>query len=225
MTERDQGEAEELDFWRKYLGKSGLFWPHEFRFRLNPDSPLQEAIATYVEEVEGPLVRILDVGAGPLTILGKKLPGKELEITAVDCLAGRYRELLSELEIEPVVPTLPGNAESLGSLFEPDSFDLVFSRNAIDHCADPLQALREMITVTKPGHRVMVCVFPNEGEKAKYQGLHQWNFSVEDNRWILWDSTQRIDVGDALSNVAEVEKVELDQQITTVLKKADSRTG
>ncbi len=50
-------------------------------------------------------IRILDVGAGPLTVLGKRLTGVQIDITAVDPLAGDYGTLLQRHGIAPPIRT------------------------------------------------------------------------------------------------------------------------
>ena len=38
----------------------------------------------------------------------------------------------------------------------------------------------------------------NEGDTARYGGLHQWNFDAAEGRLRLWNDAAEIDVGDAL---------------------------
>ena len=62
-------------------------------------------------------------------------------------------------------------AESLLERFVPDTFDLVFSRNALDHTSDPLRALQQMLAVVKPGHSVLLEVHENEADAERYGGM------------------------------------------------------
>ncbi|MGH9358954.1 MAG: hypothetical protein ACRD22_11680 [Terriglobia bacterium] len=89
--------SSELDFWKQHLAKRladpGQDCPGGFLFRLDPDAKLQPEIATFIHSADA---RILDVGAGPLTVLGKVWRGCRLDITAVDPLAVEYSALLEE---------------------------------------------------------------------------------------------------------------------------------
>ena len=51
--------------------------------------------------------------------------------------------------------------------FEPGSFHLVYSRNALDHMKDPKHALEEMLQVVKIGHPVRVVPDGDIGEREK----------------------------------------------------------
>ena len=45
--------------------------------------------------------------------------------------------------------------------------------NALDHSNDPLQALRQMMLVTKPGREALIVVHPNEALGCNYCGMHR----------------------------------------------------
>jgi hypothetical protein len=92
-------------------------------------------------------VTILDVGAGPLTFLGKKHSRQELLIEAVDPLADFYDQILTEFEIEPIVRTKKCAAEELSRRFEPDTFDLVFARMSINQGLFYLRKILNRITL------------------------------------------------------------------------------
>src|SRR4030088_1771961 len=88
-------------FWWRWIGTRGLTWPQEFERRLDPRCPLLPHIAAYLRDVAGEPVRILDVGAGPVTSLGYRLEGRTLEITAGDGLAGPPQRLLGPRQTLP----------------------------------------------------------------------------------------------------------------------------
>jgi hypothetical protein len=103
--------------------------------------PLQEYLTKLIEAPPGFRVEILDVGAGPLTVLGKKWPGRDVRITAVDANAAEYDGLLAKHGIKPFCRTKFGYAEDLASVVPLSAFDLVHARNCIDHSKDPLKHL------------------------------------------------------------------------------------
>src|SRR6478609_9398437 len=80
----------EVQFWHRFLETHGERYPGSYDQRLDPALPLQDEIAALIEAPEGATVRLLDVGAGPLTFLGRTHPGWTLEVTAVDALGEQY---------------------------------------------------------------------------------------------------------------------------------------
>ena len=171
-----KGIGSEAEFWDSYFRTRGLEWPDDYRERLDPDRPLQPRPAALLPA--GTDLRVLDVGAGPLTYLGKKVEGRQISITAVDPLADTYDELLAKYDVRPVVRTTKLEAEHLDRQFAPGTFDLVFARNCIDHSFDPERAILNMVGVVKDHCYVLLEHRPNEAETNKYTGLHQWNFST-----------------------------------------------
>jgi hypothetical protein len=80
--------SDEIEFRYRYLSTKGLLWPAEFRMRIDPESDVQGGFfAEYLRRVGSAYVSILDVGAGPLTAIGKRYPGKRVAIKATDALA------------------------------------------------------------------------------------------------------------------------------------------
>lgn len=195
---------EEINFWSHWLWTRGGAWPEEFQRRCDPDAPLQPSIAATINHPPGATVHILDVGAGPLTYLGKCWDGWTLQITAVDPLAEAYDELLKRHQLQPVVRTQKGYAERLTALFPENSFDLVHARNCIDHSYDPLLAIRQMVAVTKPGGVVYMHHAVNEAEQQNHQGFHQWNLYDRGGELFVSNQTTHVNVTQALAGVAEV---------------------
>ena len=198
------GHSSEVGFWDRYLRTRGLRWQDEFAARMNPDLALSQDLAALLENAS-PQVRVLDVGAGPLTIVGKKLSGVSIELTAVDPLAPHYNKLLAKHGIQPPVRTQAGKAEELASLFASNSFDLAHARNCLDHGLDPYLAVQQMLMVVKPGGWVYLKHHPDEGIREQWHGLHQWNFSRSASGDFIISSRQReLNVTKALEAVATV---------------------
>jgi len=131
------GVAAEIAFWNQWLATRGGQWPADFSFRTTPTAPLQPHVLAALPSSLGVTVHILDVGAGPLTYLGKQWAGHCLQITAIDPLAAEYDQLLQRYQLTPLVRTQQGFAEHLLDQFGGDRFDLVHARNSIDHSYDP----------------------------------------------------------------------------------------
>jgi SAM-dependent methyltransferase len=203
-----RGLGDEVDHWRRYLATEGDEWPDEYRARLDPDAPLQSELATLLHVADGAPVRVLDVGAGPLTIVGKVWPGHEVSVTAVDALAERYDELLAEHAIEPLVRTELCHSERLTERFGADSFDLVHARNTLDHGYDPVLAITQMATVAKPGGVIVLDHVRDVAAFESYQGLHQWNLQLRDGTYVAWRPGERKDVMAALGPGYRIEVAE-----------------
>lgn len=202
--EWESGIPLELLFWDMWLASGGEPWPEDFQYRSTPAAPLQNHITEALGQV-GVDVTILDVGAGPLTYLGKEWAGHNLTITAVDPLADEYDTLLHKHRITPLVRTQKGFAEQLVAQFGENRFDLVHARNCIDHSHDPWRAIQEMVAVAKPGGVIYMHHAVNEAETQNFQGFHQWNLFCKDGDLYIGDQRQEINVNQRLAPVATVE--------------------
>jgi SAM-dependent methyltransferase len=182
--------GEELAFWRGALTDPG------------PDGDLQRSRATpravwdelrqRVAAGHDP-VRMLDVGSGPLTTLGTLWPGREVEVVAVDPLAEAYNVLLDEIGIDPPVRTEAIRGEELLDHLAPASFDVVHAANSLDHTADPVETLRQMLAVTRPGGAMCLIHHVDVGELESYHGLHQWNLRPEGpHDMLIWSRERRM---------------------------------
>jgi len=171
-----EGDRGEIAFWDEWLRTKGSRWPASYPERLDPDLLLQPTVASMLPAQSK--VDILDVGAGPLTSLGKKLPGREIEITAIDARADEWDRLLEKYGVQPIVRSQKLLAEELTGRFAVDTFDLVYARNSIDHCDDPERAVVQMIEVVKPRCYVVLEHSQNEGEHSGWRGPHQHNLSM-----------------------------------------------
>ena len=178
-----------------------LFWSRWLRdesavaARLDPQRPLGEEIVEIVDKMKSDRVRILDVGAGPLTTIGQRHARKEVEIVACDVLAPAYAKLLRRRGITPVVPTIYADAERLRATFPPASFDLVVACNCVDHMERPLRAIEQMLDVVCIGGSVLLAHFVDEGKREDYTGLHAWNLREEHGALIIANEQQGIDAG------------------------------
>ena len=200
-----KGLAEELRFWDKWLRTrgAGRYRPEEFARLLDPEEPLSGYYRSLIDQLAGSKVRILDVGAGPLTMLGKTHPTKKLEIVPVDVLASEYDALLAKHGIAPPVRTVFAEAEKLTESFPENSFDLVSARNSIDHTHDPLEAIKQMLRCVKENHILAMDHVENEGTNQHYRGLHQWDLTVERAEFLIRGKGRVINVSRELASLGE----------------------
>ena len=207
----------EVGFWRNWLSTGGMYWPEDFRARFDPERRLEGHLAPYVDRLEAQHVRILDVGSGPLTKLGKTHASKRLEITATDILANDYDRVLAELGLVPPVRTVYANAERLVDQFGPDAFDIVHAQNCIDHTSDPHRAIEEMVAVAKPGGWVVMYHAENEGQREGYNQLHQWNFTCVNGSFVIRDRAGRtVNMTVRLSDRCDVECIRVGESPSAV---------
>ncbi|MBP8275033.1 MAG: class I SAM-dependent methyltransferase [Acidobacteria bacterium] len=200
----EEGLASEIQFWDKWFSTKGGKWPADYAMRLDPQAPLQEHWARYLDHLTATELSVLDVGAGPLTKLGKIYKGRRLRMLATDALADVYDVLLERHGVVPPVRTTWCEAELLSHRFQPQTFDLVTAINCLDHSHDPRAAILQAFGLVKVGCYLRLRHAPNEAEHEQYVGLHQWNFVNEDGRFVLWNRTARIDMTALLSPVAEI---------------------
>jgi SAM-dependent methyltransferase len=215
------GLDEETAFWLRWLEGRGAPWHDDFARRVDPDAELQPHIARFLDPAACEVVRILDVGSGPLTVLGKRWNGRALDITAVDPLADRFAELFERTGIDPIVAPGRGEAEHVAEAFPPGSFDLVYAQNCIDHGYDPLRSVQQMLTVVKPGSVLLLEHAIDEGEYMDYAGPHQWNFRAETGRFVIWRPGLRVDAHAELERRAEIdiETLDADRWIRVALRR------
>ncbi len=215
-----KGQQSETRYWHTYFaGRAG----DDLQQRLDPERPLQEHVARWLDPAaESP--EILDVGAGPLTTLGKIWNGRRVTITAVDLLADDYDDVLAEFDIAPPVRTVSCPTEQLVHRFGEERFDLVYIENALDHHADVVEAIDQMLRVTRVGGHVVMRHARDEAETRGYEGLHQWNLAIEDGDYALWNREARTSVRREFGDSTEL--VELDRsddpwEVVVIEKRSD----
>ncbi len=218
---RTRGKRSELAFWAAWLvGAPGAEeWASDRELRLSADTEIRDPVVrAEIQKIAATEISILDVGAGPMTPLGYRFPGKHLTIVPVDPLGKEYARLLRDAGLEPPVRTIPVAGELLLEHFGRGSFDIAHAVNSLDHSVDPLTILRNMVAVVREGGVVLIRHQRNEGERERYEGLHQWNFEVVRGRLSVWNNAGRIDVANALEDCAAIEAwVEEDEVVARLV--------
>ncbi len=123
-----------------------------------------EPLAARFADLAGvrPGQRALDVGCGPgaLTAELVKRIGAE-SVSAVEPSASFAAAVRDRL---PGVDVRRSAAEQLP--FPDDAFDVALAQLVVHFMADPVQGLREMRRVTRPGGTVAACVWDHAGERG-----------------------------------------------------------
>lgn len=203
----ERGIDTEIGFWSRWLESKGGAWPWDYANRTDSQLELQPEIARLLKDFDGAAPKILDVGAGPMTYVGKMFRGRPVDLVAADALA----ELYDQLDFPPGLPlvrTRACDAERLSQEFGTDVFDLTYSRNALDHTYSPIQAFREMIAVTKPGGYILTEHLPREATAENWTGFHQWDFFVEDSKFVVSNKRETFVLNEMLANVDFVSLLE-----------------
>lgn len=193
-------------WWEPRYWERALDGPYNVQYRLNPDLPLTEHLITDRLSLLPASISILDVGAGPLTRLGKKLPGRQVQITAIDPLADAYARILADRGFVAPVPTETCSGEQLRDRFAEQSFDVVYATNALDHSPDPLPIIENMLALTKCSGFVALRHARREGQRRAYTLLHQWNFDLDDSGDpIIWNRRVKVNLKDHFAHSAQTE--------------------
>jgi SAM-dependent methyltransferase len=182
---RENGLKHELKFWAQWIRTKGASWPADFTRKLDPHSAVTGYHRLVLDRIPGDTIHVLDVGAGPLTTIGKQYKNKKLVIRACDPLADEYNKILDKYSVTPAVVTENCEGERLAEKYQSNHFDWVNAQNSVDHSSDPVRVIREMVRVTKPGGIVSLCHEINVAKHEAYRGLHQWNFYQADGNFMI----------------------------------------
>jgi SAM-dependent methyltransferase len=217
-----RGIGDELRFWDSWLASRGLQWPEDYARRMDPEAPLDPRVAELAPGLaRDRTLRVLDVGAGPVTMLGHRAPdGLAVEITATDPLAPHYAGLLARHGAAPPVATGFAPAEDLLLFVPAEGFDLVHCRNALDHSFDPLRGIAQMLGAARIGGAVLLSHFEDEAEREGYAGLHQWNFTLRGGRFVIWNRGISVDVAEALPCPCRIACRAADGGVEALIEKA-----
>src|SRR5690606_15046673 len=132
--------------------------------------------AEYLRPHLTPAARLLDVGAGPGTITMDFAQHVD-HVTATEI--GEAELALSQgLAAARQVSNIDFSVQDVHALsFADDSFDIVHTHQVLQHVADPVQALREMRRVAKPGGLVAA-------RDADYAGFIWFPLAPELDEWL-----------------------------------------
>jgi SAM-dependent methyltransferase len=194
----------EVEFWTNWIQSRGAQWPGDFVERLDPNTSIDGDLERIAISCGRPAIDILDVGAGPLTTVGKQSIVGTINLVPCDPLAGIYSELLATFGIKPPVETEFAIAEDLSSFFGINKFDIIHCVNALDHSFDPIRSIFEMLRVVREGGHIVLRHSINEAETLKYEGFHQFNFDEENGRFIIWNRESRLCVDEIIKDPISV---------------------
>jgi hypothetical protein len=92
ITAWQAGIDYEVGFWDRWFETKGLEWPEDYSAHPDPDRPFPKGLLA-PRALSQHKLRVLDVGDGPMTILGQHIEGHTVEITVCDPLAHMYSRI------------------------------------------------------------------------------------------------------------------------------------
>ena len=182
--DRNQDINSELSYWDRELSLEGKY-PQAIIGRSDPDKMISEYpvyISRFIEELtikNSRIPRVLDVGSGPLSMFAYGAVQGLIELVAVDPLADRYKLLLQKYGFKLGYDLIQCSGEDLRTIYSPETFDLAWIYNALDHSEDPEYVLREMVDVLKPGGYLIFQGWSREGSANNWQGMHHHDIYLE----------------------------------------------
>lgn len=187
----DRRLREEATFWRRELTLSGSY--AEFvAASLDPalmDRVYPVGIDPYVADLTLRFAappRTLDIGCGPVSLLALGRLRAAFTLTGIDPLADRYRKFLAAIGHPADWPLVAGYGEDIGRLFPPNSFDLIFCCNALDHTQSPDRVLAAACAVLRPGGTLYLQGYVREGSANQFRGLHQHDLYWDAQQGLMW---------------------------------------
>lgn len=230
------------DHWRGAAWQEVLFWWYHLQTpqqraassRRPEEQPLNEELRGLASQPSGrgaasaaaarpPKLRLLDVGSGPVNLIGRSWPGVDVEVVFADPLACYYNLIRHDLGVPPF--DMAGGihavgAERLTAEFGEGAFDLVHCANALDHSHDPMVGVEEILRVVRVGRPVVLRHKRNEGLANNYSGLHQWNFDARAGRLVIW-RPEELTVIDVEARLVESKLIEPGAVEVEVLQTAE----
>ena len=193
------GIQNEIDYWDSYMETRGALYQKEAEFKEYTDLNRTFLLEN---EISAPVVHVLDVGSGPFSTCGLKTDQAKLHLTAVDMLSPVYQQLKRQHGIQSDITPVFGLMDTLEQQFGAETYDIVHISNALDHTFDPMMAIWQLLAVCKIGGKLILEHHQNEAEAAGYQGLHQWNCTLENGKFEIWNLSDRIDVAKNVGDYA-----------------------
>ncbi|MFP4382765.1 MAG: SAM-dependent methyltransferase [Spirochaetia bacterium] len=156
----------------------------------NPDQPIREASRSTVQRMAerlsglGKDKKVLDIGAGyggAARYLAKTYGTRVTALNLSEVENRRDREMNREQELDHLIDVVDGSFEDLP--FEDESFDYVWSQDAILHSGNREKVLEEAVRVLKPGGELvftdpmMADDCPAEGLKPILDRIHLENLA------------------------------------------------
>lgn len=180
--------------WNTYISVGGLSF-HLANIQKNKSKlkkywlqnfPINNRIEKELKFFQNKKIRLLDVCCGPFPKSGIFSENYIIERTLIDSLAEDYHTLLKKNEIDTYGQRIICcNVENVHKVFREESFEIIYSKNALDHTYNPMEALTNLINLITYDGVIILEHYISEGKYTNYFGLHQWDFDVENGDFII----------------------------------------
>jgi len=137
-------------------------------------------------------LKLLEVGSCPVSMLAWGIKKNLFQITAIDPLADIYEGIMKAYNYDYPVKPINGYGEKLLQVVAKNSFDLVYSSNALDHARSPERCVENMVEALKKKGIICLEGFINEGSKHFFSGLHQYNLEPIDGHLFCSDKRKKM---------------------------------
>jgi 2-polyprenyl-3-methyl-5-hydroxy-6-metoxy-1,4-benzoquinol methylase len=185
------GRKKELMYWEKQIIGVGEFSDRMAK-RLDPSTqkelfPLE--LLPFFNKWQEDLnpvrrLKVLDVGSGPISLLSWGHNSGLLDLVSTDVLADEYKELLEIYGHESAIGnirTVQCSGEKLDSYLDPESFEVIYCNNALDHTTSPRKCLENMTLLVRPRGYIIISGRSREGSFEGWDNVHQHDLFIEDN--------------------------------------------
>lgn len=176
--------------WRDYILTEGLTF-HRNNIQKNKEKlerywslsyPINKRIENVISKISKDCIKLLDVGCGPFPKSGLFHKAYIIERTLADSLADKYHSLFFDFDIntngQKIMKT---NVEDIDEQFMTNSFDIIYSKNALDHSYNPIKGIINLLNLLNENGLVVLEHYIKEGNYTNYFGLHQWDFYIEND--------------------------------------------
>ncbi|MCX5694965.1 MAG: class I SAM-dependent methyltransferase [Candidatus Omnitrophica bacterium] len=158
----------EVDFWDSWLSKQ---WK-KLSSKGAWEKIFPRELLSLLENHKGK-VRLLEVGSGPVSMLAWAADQNLCEIVAIDPLAAAYDKIMGKQRYVFPIKPIVGFGEKISKLFPDNSFDMVYSSNALDHVKYPEKCFKNIYNVVKKNGFIILEGYINEGTLEQWEGLHR----------------------------------------------------
>ena len=182
-----QGIPYEVAFWRSYYAnrkrRRQLMEWSQYGRECSLDG---FDLAAFVSTCPSPEPLLLDVGCAMSYAFGNIVGGRPQKVLYIDPLAPFYNRILRRYRIDRPEITF-GMVEYLSATNAGVTADFIHIRNALDHCADPMEGILQALACLRTGGVLYLNHFDNEALREAYRGFHQYNITEEDGKLLIWD--------------------------------------
>jgi len=215
--------------WKNYIITNGL----DFHFQniqknktrlekyWNISFPINDRIKKEIEKLKNNKIRLLDLGCGPFPKSGIHHQNYIIERTLVDSLADEYHLMLDENAVNTYgQKIIPCNVEEIETQLNPSFFDIIYSKNVLDHTYNPIKAISSLINLLCKNGVIVLEHYIKEGEYTNYFGLHQWDFFIDNEDFYISNQTNDIKQNvNALFSKTQIESFYEGNKIINIIRK------